>query len=257
MRGYGSSPLAYKGNILLPVSKEKGHGIMAFNQEDGSVAWKGGDFEPGYASLLAIDVDGAEQIVAFTGKGVMGLDPSNGGTKWSVDHPTQWSANISTPVWDAKDKNLFISSAYGMGSRGVKLEKAGSQVVAKEVWFEPKMRIQHANAVRVGDWIYGSSGDMGPTFLACVNVRDGKFGWRQRGIAKANVLAADGKLIVLDEDGTLFLVKADPAKYRLLGKATGICKKTAWTVPTLVGRTLYLRDREKIVALDLGAKDKT
>ena len=27
---------------------------------------------------------------------------------------------------------------------------------------------------------------------------------------------------------------------------------TSWTVPTLVGTTLYARDREKIVALDLG-----
>jgi hypothetical protein len=28
----------------------------------------------------------------------------------------------------------------------------------------------------------------------------------------------------------------------------------SWTVPTLVGTTLYARDREKIVALDLGAR---
>jgi hypothetical protein len=27
----------------------------------------------------------------------------------------------------------------------------------------------------------------------------------------------------------------------------------SWTVPTLVGKTLYARDREKIVALNLGA----
>jgi outer membrane protein assembly factor BamB len=253
MRGYGSSPLSYNGSILLPVSKEKGHAIMAFKQSDGSVAWKGGEFDPGYASLLAIDVGGVEQFVAFTGKSVMGVDPKDGRAVWSVDHPTQWSANISTPIWCEQDGHVFISSAYGMGSRGVKLEKAGSQVVAKEAWFNPRMKIQHGNAVRVGEWVYGGSGDFGPGFLACVSARTGEFGWRQRGIAKANVLFADGKLIVLDEDGTLFLVKADPAQYRLLGKAAGLCKKTAWTVPTLVGRTLYIRDREKIMALDLGS----
>jgi len=252
MRGYGASPLAREGNILLPVSKQKGHGVMAFRQSDGSVAWKAGDFEPGYASLLSIDVGGIEQLVAFGSKSVIGLDLAAGKTVWSIDHPTQWGANISTPVWSAEDGHLFISSAYGMGSRGVKLQKAGSQISAKEVWFNPKMKIHHADAVRVGDWVYGSSGDFGPAFLACVNARTGDFGWRQRGIAKANVLYADGKLIVFDEDGGLFLVKADPKKYRLLAKAPGICKKTAWTVPTLVGRTLYLRDREKIMALDLG-----
>lgn len=258
MHGYGSSPVAYKGNILLPVSKEKGHAIMAFNQSDGSVAWKGGDFEPGYATLLPLTALGVEQLIAFSGKAVLGLDATNGKTLWSVDHPTQWGANITTPVWCEKSDHIFISSGYGMGSRGVKLEKAGSQIAAKEAWFNPKMKIHHADAICLDDWVFGSSGDMGPAFLACVNVKTGEFGWRQRGIAKANVVAADGKLIVLDEDGALYLVKADPAKYRLLGKATDVCKKTAWTVPTLVGRTLFLRDREKILALDLGApKDKT
>jgi outer membrane protein assembly factor BamB len=252
MHGYGASPTEYKGKVLLPISKEKGSAIMAFNPSDGSVAWKGGEFDPGYATLLPITALGVEQLIAFSGKAVMGLDPANGKTLWSVDHPTQWGANITTPVLCDNGDHLFISSAYGMGSRGVKLEKAGSQIAAKEAWFNPKMKIHHADAICIGDWVYGSSGDFGPAFLGCVNVKTGEFGWRKRGIAKANLVYADGKFITFDEDGSLYLVKADPAKYRLLGKMTGLCKKTAWTVPTLVGRTLYIRDREKIVALDLG-----
>ncbi|TWT44630.1 outer membrane biogenesis protein BamB [Phycisphaerae bacterium RAS1] len=252
-RGYGSSPLAHGGNIVLPVSSEKGHAVMAFAQSDGAVAWKLGDFEPGYASLLTIQVGGSEHLIAFTGKDVRGIDPAGGDKLWSIEHPTQWGANISTPIWNAADGLLFVSSAYGMGSRGVKIEKTGDGFAAKEAWFNPRMKIQHADAVRAGEWIYGSSGDFGPAFLACVNAKTGDFGWRQRGISKANVIHADGKLVVLDEDGTLYLVKADPGKYRLLAKAPGICHKTAWTAPTLCGRTLYVRDREKILALNLGA----
>jgi outer membrane protein assembly factor BamB len=251
-RGYGSSPLAYKGYILLPVSGEDGRAVMAFAQADGSVAWQGGEFQPGYASLLLIDAFGSEQLVAFTGTSLNGLDPSSGKTLWSVEHPTQFGANISTPLWHPQDQHLFISSAYGMGSRGVKLERNGDGIAAREVWYNNKMKIQHGDAVRVEDWVYGSSGDFGPTFLCCVNARTGEFGWKQRGIGKANVVYADGKLIVLDEEGTLLLVKADPAQYRVLAKVGGLCQKTAWTVPTLYGRTLYLRDRAKIMALDLG-----
>ncbi|MCG3127963.1 MAG: hypothetical protein CHACPFDD_02836 [Phycisphaerae bacterium] len=252
MRGFGSSPLAYQGNVLLPVSAEKGHSVMAFAQSDGAVAWKGGDFAPGYASLLAISVAGKDQLVAFTGTALCGLDPADAHTLWSVEHSTQFGANISTPVWNAADQHLFISSAYGMGSRGVKLESSGGDVTASEAWANTKVKVQHGNAVRAGDWVYASSGDFGPAFLACLNARTGALGWRQRGIAKATLVSADGKLIVLDEDGTLFLVKADPEKYRLLAKAAGVCAKTAWTVPTLHGRTLFVRDRAKIMALDLG-----
>ena len=35
---------------------------------------------------------------------------------------------------------------------------------------------------------------------------------------------------------------------------TQLFNTTSWTVPTLVGTTLYARDREKIVALDLGER---
>lgn len=256
MRGYGSSPLAYKGNILLPVSAEKGYAVMAFAQSDGAVAWKGGEFEPGYASLLAIDAFETEQLVAFTGKSLAGLDPGSGATLWSIDHPTQFGANIATPIWDAADRHFFISSAYGMGSRGVKLEKTGGQISATQAWGNNKVKVQHATTVRVGDWVYASSGDFGPAFFVCLSAKTGEIGWRQRGIAKANVVYADGKLIVLDEEGAMFLVKADPTRYRLLAKATGLCKKTAWTAPTLYGRTLFVRDREKIMALDLGAQER-
>jgi hypothetical protein len=35
---------------------------------------------------------------------------------------------------------------------------------------------------------------------------------------------------------------------------THIFNTTSWTAPTLVGTTLYARDREKIVAIDLGKR---
>jgi hypothetical protein len=40
----------------------------------------------------------------------------------------------------------------------------------------------------------------------------------------------------------------------ILSEAKKLFDTTTWTVPTLVGRTLYARDREKIVALDLGTR---
>jgi hypothetical protein len=76
--------------------------------------------------------------------------------------------------------------------------------------------------------------------------------WQKRLFAKAQLLLADGKLIVLDEDGTLALTTVTPERLDLLSM-TGLLKKTAWTPPTLVGTRLYVRDRTSLVALDLGA----
>ncbi|HEU4794317.1 MAG TPA: hypothetical protein VFT02_01725, partial [Pyrinomonadaceae bacterium] len=61
---------------------------------------------------------------------------------------------------------------------------------------------------------------------------------------------ADGKFIMLDEDGNLALATATPEGLKVISKAS-IMKNLAWTVPTLAGTKLYLRDRRTIAAYDL------
>ena len=92
---------------------------------------------------------------------------------------------------------------------------------------------------------------MAPAFMAAVNIRTGEIAWRKRGFSKANCTHADGKLFILDEDGNLAVTSATPDGLEVLSKAR-VLEKVAWTVPTIVGKTLYARDNGTIVALDLG-----
>ncbi len=65
-------------------------------------------------------------------------------------------------------------------------------------------------------------------------------------------MRADDKVILLDEDGNLALVSLSEAGLRVLSRAQ-VAKSIAWTGPTLVGTTVYLRDRVNIMAFDVGA----
>ncbi len=107
------------------------------------------------------------------------------------------------------------------------------------------------NAVRIGDHVYGTTGDFGPAFLTALDVKTGRSAWQHRGFGRASLVHADGKLIIMDEDGDLALAKVSPEKVEVLAEAR-IFDTTTWTAPTLVGTRLYARDREKIVALQLG-----
>jgi len=113
------------------------------------------------------------------------------------------------------------------------------------------MRVHKDNAIRIGDYIYGSSGDFGPAFFTAVEAKTGTILWQDRSFAKASFLYADGKFIILDEDGNLALATASPAGLKVHSKI-GLLKNLAWTVPTLVGTKLFIRDRKTIMALDLG-----
>ena len=248
-RGYSCSPLAYKNTVILTLGGE-GQTLIAFNQKDGGVAWKNQSLDMSPSSPMLIKVDGQDQLVTFLGKAITGVDPNNGELLWSHPHATEWGLNISTPIW-GDDNLLFISSAYSGGSRVLKLARKEGKTEVTELWFHRRLRLHHTTAIRIGDYIYASSGDFGPAFLSGVNVKTGETAFQDRSFPKSNFIYADGKLIILDEDGNLALATVSPAGLKVISKAS-LMKHLAWTVPTLVGKKLYLRDRATIAALDLG-----
>jgi outer membrane protein assembly factor BamB len=250
-RGYTCSPIAYKNTVIVTAGGSE-QSVIAFNQQDGRVAWKNQSFALSPASPILINLDGQEQLVVFGGDEIVGLDPNNGRLLWSHPHKTEWGLNISTPVW-GNDNLLFISSAYNSGSRLLQLSKTGDKTTVKELWFTNKMRVHIGTVIRVDDHVYGSSGDFGPAFITAVDLKTGKVAWQERGFARTTFLYADGKFILLAEDGTLALATMTPAGMKVYAKAE-VLNSIAWTVPTLVGTRLYLRDRKTIMALELGGK---
>jgi outer membrane protein assembly factor BamB len=249
--GYGSSPLAYKDTVILQVGGA-GQAVMAFQLKDGAVAWKTGDFLTAEAPPILIDLAGQAQVVVFGGQSVNGLDPETGRVLWSHAHDTDGDMNNSTPVW-GPDNILFITSAYNQGSRALRLTRTGAATHVEELWFTRRFRLMFSNAIRLGHHIYGTSGDFGPAFLGAVDVNTGEIAWQARGFGRSSLLHADGKVIILDEDGRLSLTRLSPRGHEVLAQAQ-IFGGTAWTVPTLVGTTLFARNRQQMVALELGRR---
>ncbi len=247
-RGYSCSPVAYKKTVIFTLGGD-GQTLIAFNQKDGSVAWKNQSLDMSPASPMIINVDGQDQLIMFLGKVVAGIDPNNGNLLWTHGHVTEWGLNISNPVW-GPDNLLFISSAYSGGSRVLKLTQKDGKTAVSEVWAHKRMRLHHGTAIRIGDYVYGSSGDFGPAFFAAVNVKTGDIAYQDRSFPKGNCVLADGKFIILDEDGNLALATATPTELKVISKVS-VLKNLAWTAPTLVGTKLYLRDRKTIAAFDL------
>ena len=249
-RGYASSPLAYGDLIIVPAGSKR-HGIVAFAAKGGELVWSATDFANSFSSPILIEVGGQEQVVMFMARLVAGLDPATGRLLWQHPHLTQYDVNASTPVWG--DGLLFLSSAYDAGSRVLELTRKDGKTTVEELWFSRRMQVHHGTALRRGDLVVGSSGDFGPAFMMGVDARSGEIRFRERGFAKANLIAAGERLILLDEDGHLALASAGAEGFEVHARAQ-VLNTRAWTVPTLVGTTLYLRDQREIVALDLGRR---
>jgi outer membrane protein assembly factor BamB len=248
-RGYSGSPLLYNGTIIVTMGGAN-QAVAAFDQASGKLLWRSGYFVWAPASPILIDVDKQPQLVVFGGDIVAGMDPATGREQWRHPHKTDWGLNITTPVWVADQHLLLVSSAYGVGTRALELRQAGGKTTVTEKWHSQRMRVHIGTVIRLGEHAYGSSGDFGPAFISAIDLKSGQIAWQDRSFARAQLLYADGKMIVLDEDGMLGLATVSPQGLKVLAKAS-VLQHLAWTPPTLVGTTLYVRDRQTLSAFDL------
>ncbi len=245
--GYSSSPILHKNTIITLVGGED-QSIVAFNRDTGKVVWKKHSFTNSYSTPRILNVLGKPQLVTFMATEVVGLDPDTGDLKWSFPHSNKYGQNICMPIII---DDILLISAHTVGAKGLKISRVGDDFSVEEIWATKKIQFYHVTSIDIGDYVYGSTGTRTPAFMAAINVKTGEVAWRKRGFAKANCLYADDKFIILDEDGQLALATATPEDLTIHAK-TNILEKVTWTVPTLVGNTLYIRDKKEILALDLG-----
>jgi hypothetical protein len=86
--------------------------------------------------------------------------------------------------------------------------------------------------------------------FGAVNWKTGETAWKERNFHAAQVLYADGRILLVDESGQVAMARVSPEGLRILCTAQ-VLESVSWTVPTLVDGILYVRDRKRIVALDL------
>jgi hypothetical protein len=144
-----------------------------------------------------------------------------------------------------------VSSAYNNGARLLKLSQSGGKTVVQELWYQNRMRVHIGTIIRLGDYAIGSSGDFGPCPTVAIDLKTGAILWQNREFARSTFLYADNKLVIMDEDGNIGLASPSRQGLNVLAKASVLTNR-AWTVPTLAGTTLYVRDRSQIAAFDLG-----
>ena len=270
--GYACSPIAYENLIIAPVDRKRpeksagaaegdaaqgdeavtseGQSLIAFDQGSGRMIWKSQDFPIDYSSPVLINFQGEDQLVLVMRKEIIGINPSDGVLRWRHTMSQNALENISTPVWNGENL-LFLSAAYDSGSRVIKLAKEHGQTVPQEMWYSRRLRIHHGNAIQIGDHVYGPNGDSGSVFFMAMNLETGKRVWADRNLRKVNSVYGDGKLITLDEQGELSLATVTPQGLTVHSKCK-IAEHQSWTAPTLVGTTLFVRDRKHIMAFDLG-----
>ena len=239
--GFSTSPLVEGERLLVNVGGAGGSSIVAFDKSDGKELWRSQEDKAGYSTPIAITIGERRQVVFFTGNNLVAVSPEDGRLLWKQPWKTSYDVNAATPVFVPPDR-IFVSSGYDVG--GAVYRVGAGEVV--EVWRNREMKNKFSSSVLHQGQLYGFD----EKTFKCVDAANGETRWESRGLGHGSLLYADGHLIVLGDKGTLILVEATPEGYREKARFQ-VFKGKTWTMPTLSGGRLYVRDEKQLVALDL------
>jgi outer membrane protein assembly factor BamB len=245
--GVGSTPIVEGDKLLVNVGA-KGAGIVAFALADGKPVWTSTDEQASYSSPTAATLDGVRHVIFVTRLSALSIDPQTGDLRWrfrfGAPGPT---VNAATP--QVLDGKLFLSASYGIGAACRKIGKTS----AEPVWANDEtMSSQFSTSVPHEGLLYGVDGrqDIPPARLRCFDPKTGKVQWSEENFPVANLIAADGKLVIVTDNGNLILASASPRSYRELGR-TKLAGTETRALPALANGLLYVRDTKTLKCVDL------
>jgi outer membrane protein assembly factor BamB len=245
--GVATSPLV-EGKLVLINVGAPGAGIVAFDKDTGKEVWKATDQEASYASPVAATIDGVRHVLFFTREGLVSLDPADGRVRFSKRWRSRIDASVNAASPVVAEGHVFLTASYGTGAILLKVKKDG----VEEVWKgNDSLSCHYGTPVLRDGHLFGFDGrqEQGAR-LRCVEWKTGKLCWTREGFGCGSLIAADGKLLVLSEDGDLVLIDPIPNTYREKGRAHLLNGPARAPIALANGR-LYARDGRRLACWDL------
>ena len=252
--GFSESPLI-DGKLLVCTPGLAPGTVAALDKMTGNVVWQSKGFTElaAYTSLVPADINGVHQFVLLTMKTIAGISATDGKLLWK----SPWAGRtvvITTPV--VKNENVYVTSAYGVGCKLVKIDPGNKAVTVYE---NKVMKNHYGGVVLVGDYLYGFS--EGPGWV-CQNFLTGEEVWTSKTLGQGLIAAADGMLYCIEEtSANVALIEASPkgwiehGRFKLDPLTTRPLHygRHMWTNPVISNGKLYLRDQDVICCYDIKA----
>ncbi len=251
--GYGSSPLLYKGNLIIEVlhgyntddpsyiiSLEASTGKNNWRQERPTDAIK--ESPDAYTTPLLLTYQGETQIVITGGDYVTGHDPQTGKELWRAGGLNPKNSEYWRMVGSAVTKNgiIYVPTrkkplfAFQAGGKG---DITSSHLLWK---WDANGAPDVPSPICDGNYLYMVA-DNGK--ITCLEAKTGKLIYGPesitKGIVSASPVLADGKIYILNENGVTTVVKAGK-NFELLA-TNELDGSYTLSSPALSGNQIFIR----------------
>ena len=237
--GFVSSPLVDGDAVYV----QAGQAIFKLNKLNGDVIWKTGANDGGmnsaFSSPMIATLAGRRQLIVQTRNELMGVEIEDGEILWRQKIESFRGMNIITPTIDGD--SIFVSS-YGGTTKLFELVATSNGFDLQQRWMLPAQGYM-ATPVVVDGHAYTHLRNQR---FACYDLKNGVEKWKTTKFGKyASLVAVGDKILALDQNGTLMLLKVNPESFELLDKRE--VGSDTWAHLALQGNQVFIRGLEELV----------
>jgi len=263
--GVGSTPLVEGDVLIVSVGAPGGPCVVGFDKRSGAVRWQAGSgWSAGYASPIPATLHGKKRVLMFTGGdseppdgGLLSIDPTTGAIDRRVPFRSKnyISVNAANPV--VVGHQVFLTSTYKTGGALIDIR---ADIGHDIVWKNNHLRSQFSTPIHHKGYLYGfDEVNRDNCGLVCLEMSTGRQLWRevpewketitrdgkqtQRTVnaGRATIILADGRFLLLGEEGQLAWIGPSPEGYKELAKTRLFDAAQTWTPPAISYGLLYIR----------------
>lgn len=240
--GHASSPVIFGSGVIVQL--DQGHSedgksrLVALDLVSGRTVWQiQRPVGAAWSTPILITVNGSEQLITTASPWVIAYDPHNGRELWRADVLGGEVAVSATVA-----RGYVLVANQGSNSAAIRPDGRGDVTKSAVAWTAGDGLPDIVSPLAWDDLMLLVTTD---GFLTCVDVKTGKPVWDAdlRASVKASPVLADGRIYILDTDGTMHIA---PAARSFSVAATCPVGEKAHATPAFVGNRIYIRGQNHV-----------
>ena len=262
----GECPLIDGNQAVIAVGGKTAL-LIGVDLETGKVVWQTPNprrWQMSHSSVVPLQVDGKKMYVYCALGGIVGVSAETadrGAVLWETD---EWNHQVVAPApVSLGDGRLFVTAGYGVGSAMFQVTQESGRYSVKLLYRSDKKSFaceQHTPVFYKGYLYSVLPADAGAARRQAVCMDPaGRIMWHSGSGERFGLgpfMIADGKMLILDDNGLLTMIRATESGYVKIARAKVLEGNEAWAPMALVNGLLLVRDYGEMRCLDLRAKEQ-